>query len=269
MPSMEQGWSRPCQIICFLYKPSAISHSQILMFNSLFYQPITRVLFFLTEIFQGSFGLAIIALTLLLRGVLVPLTLPSLRSAQKIRNLKPELDRLKKRHSKDKATLQKSQMELYKQHGINPAAGCLPNILQLIVLIALYRVFMDSLQNGSISFSTKFLWFDLAQPDPLYILPILAGLIQLILSVMLSPAIEHHKEKTKQKTEDVKDMAETMQQQMLFIMPVMTLIIALRFPSGLALYWVITTVFSLVQQYYLSGWGGLTKYMVKFGLKPS
>jgi len=193
--------------------------------------------------------------------------MPSLKSAQTIRSLKPELDRLKKRFKDDKMGLQKAQLELYQKHGVNPAAGCLPNILQLIVLIALYRVFMDSLQNGAANINTSFLWLDLAKPDPKYILPALAGIIQLALSQMLSPAIEHHKEKTKKKTEDVQDMAETMQQQMLLIMPVMTVLIALRFPSGLALYWVITTLFSLVQQYYVSGWGGLEKYLVKFGLK--
>ena len=80
---------------------------------------------------------------------------------------------------------------------------------------------------------------------------------------MLGRAIEHHKETTAKKTEDVQDMAETMQQQMLFIMPVMTGILALSFPSGLALYWVATTVFSIVQQYFVSGWGGLSKYLAK------
>lgn len=237
------------------------------MFNTLLYQPLLNVLFFLTSVLGGNLGFAIIVLTMLLRGILVPITIPSLRSAQKIRDLKPELDRLKKRFAKDKVALQKAQMGLYKQHGINPAAGCLPNILQLVILIALYRVFIDSLQNGSLAVSTQFFWLDLAQPDPLYILPFLAGFIQLLLSLMLKPAIEHHKEKSKQKTEDVQDMAETMQQQMLFIMPVMTVVIAFTFPSGLALYWVATTLFSLVQQYYLSGWGGLQKYLVKLGIQ--
>ena len=165
-------------------------------------------------------------------------------------------DRLKSKH-KDKAALQKAQLELYKKHGINPAAGCLPNILQLIILIALYQVFMNSLKGDSTSFNTSFLWLNLTTSDPLYILPILAGLSQLVLSLMLSPAIEHHPEKTAKKTEDVQDMAETMQQQMLFMMPIMTGIIALKFPSGLALYWVATTVFSVIQQYFVSGWGGL------------
>lgn len=235
------------------------------MFNTFLYKPILSILLFLTQVLGGNFGFAIIALTLILRGALIPLTLPSLRSAQKLRDLKPDLNKLKKRH-KDKADLQKAQLKLYKKHGINPAAGCLPNILQLVVLIALYRVFIDSLQNGAEGLITAFFWLDLAQPDPLYILPLIAGLIQLVLSFMLKPAIEHHQEKTKKQTEDVQDMAETMQQQMLFIMPVMTVVIALRFPSGLALYWVATTLFSVIQQYYLSGWGGFSIYLKKLKL---
>lgn len=236
------------------------------MFDTYLYQPIFNTLIFLTGVLGGNFGLGIISLTILLRSALLPLTLPSLRSAQKIRDLKPELDRLKKRHKKDKTSLQKAQLGLYKQHGVNPTAGCLPNILQFIILIALYRVFINSLQNGTDGINLQFLWLDLSKPDPLYILPAVAGLVQLFLSLMISPAIEHHQEKTKKKTADIKDMAETMQQQMMFIMPVMTVVIALRFPSGLALYWVATTLFSLGQQYYLSGLGGLKKYLVRFGI---
>lgn len=242
MSPLVQGRPRSCQLK--------------IMFDQFLYQPILQTLTFLANLFQGNLGLAILALTLIMRTLLSPLTLPSLRSAKKLRDLKPELDHLKQKHQ-DKMELQKAQLALYQKHGINPAAGCLPNILQLIVLIALYRVFMTSLQNGAGNFSTTFLWLDLVKPDPLYILPIIAGVSQLLLSLMLSPAIEHHPEKTLKKTEGTQDMAETMQQQMLFIMPVMTAVIALRFPSGLALYWVATTIFSVVQQYLVSGWGGI------------
>ncbi len=234
------------------------------VFKVLLYQPILNFLILLTHVFGGNLGLGIIALTATIRTLLIPLTLPSLRSAQKIRDLKPELDKLKKRFKpEDKTGFQKAQIDFYKQHGINPASGCLPNIFQFIILIALYQVFINSLNLQEYNLNTRFLWLDLAKPDQLFILPLLAGLIQLILSLMLTPAIEHHKETTSQKTEDVQDMAETMQQQMLFIMPVMTTIIALRFPSGLALYWTITTFFSLLQQYFVSGWGGLNKYFAK------
>ncbi|MBI1871875.1 YidC/Oxa1 family membrane protein insertase, partial [Candidatus Collierbacteria bacterium] len=103
---------------------------------------------------------------------------------------------------------------------------------------------------------------NLSKPDQYYILPILAGATQLILSLMMSAGLESHVKspkvkKEKQKEEDSLEMAQGMQQQMMLIMPAMTVIISLKFPSGLALYWVATTVFSLVQQYIISGPGGL------------
>jgi len=182
-----------------------------------------------------------------------------------MQELKPLLDKLKKKHKNDKKKLQQAQMELYKQHNINPAAGCLPQIAQIIVLISLYRVLMDfigtDLING-VTLNLKFLWLDLSQPDPLYILPVLAGLFQLVFSITMQTGLKSEvkapkNKQKKQKEEDSLEMAQTMQKQMLYTMPLMTTIIALKFPSGLALYWTISTVFSLVQQLIVSGPGGL------------
>lgn len=243
------------------------------MFNTFLYKPLLDILIFLTNLFSGSFGLAIIALTFLIRGLLIPLSLPAMKSAQKIKDLKPEMDRIKNKYKNDKKQLQQEQLKLYQEHGINPAAGCLPTIVQFAILIALYRVFIDFIQNGngvSIDANMSFLWLNLAKPDQFYILPVLAGLSQFIYSQMLMAGTEHHKtadikketinKETKQdkpSEESAKDMAESIQQQMLYVMPVMTALIAFRLPSGLAVYWVITTIFSLVQQYFISGPGGL------------
>lgn len=233
------------------------------MFN-IITNPITQVLIFLYDLLGSNFGLAIIAITLVIRAILIPLTLPSLRSAEKIKKLKPQLDKLKKKHI-DKLKLQQAQMELYKQNGINPAAGCLPQILQLIVLIALYQVFMNFISDGTVhgqQVNMAFLWFNLSKPDPLYILPILAAGSQFVFSFMMRPGLEQHQlqnksKKKQEKSEDKIEMAESIQSQMLYMMPIMTGIIALSFPAGLAVYWIITTVFSLVQQYFISGLGGL------------
>ena len=249
------------------------------MFNTLLYQPLLKILIVLTGVFGGSFGWAIIALTAMIRTILLPLSLPAMRSAQKMQNLKPQLDELKKRHSGDKRRLQQEQLQLFKQEGINPAAGCLPTLIQFAVLIALYRVFMDFIEKGKLDSSSanlNFFYLNLARPDHLYILPILAGVTQLLLSVMLMPGKEHHttedltrkaREKEglekKDKEEDVQDMASAMQQQMLYVMPVMTALIALKLPSGLAVYWVATTLFSIGQQYLVSGLGGLRPWVEK------
>ena len=238
--------------------------------------PINSLLIFLYGITGESFGLAIILLTLVIRGVLVPVTIPSLKSAKKLQELKPHLDRLKQK-IKDKQKLQLATLELYKQHGINPAAGCLPQIAQLLVLIALYQVFINFINGGQYngqSLNLNFLWLDLGKADPYYILPVLAGLTQLIFSFMMTSGLESHvkapkNKDEKKKEEDNMEMAQSMQQQMLYLMPAMTVIIALKFPSGLALYWVITTLFSLVQQYLVSGLGGLKPVLVKLHIIKS
>ncbi len=222
----------------------------------------------------GNLGWSIITFTILIRSVLVPLTLPSLKATKKIQSLQPEIKQLKQKHGKDAQAFQKAQMDLYKKYNVNPLAGCIPQIAQLIVLIGLYQVLIQFLGNPEINgqvINTSFFWLDLAKPDTHYVLPVLSVVTQLILSVMIVPGGETpdlvpNKSKSKKvqeenkKEEDFAEMASSMQKQMLFIMPLMTGMVALRFPAGLALYWVISTLFSIVQQYYVSGWGGLTLY---------
>lgn len=230
-------------------------------------QPITSLLIWFYHLTGGDLGWAIILLTLAIRAVLLPITIPSIKAVKKMQDLKPQLDRLKKKH-KDKAALMAAQSELYKQHGVNPTAGCLPQIVQIIVLIALYQVFIHFLQSGQLDGvrpNMNFLWLDLAKPDPYYILPVLAGVSQLIFSLMMQSGVKSDikdpkNKNAKKKEEDTLEMAQSISQQMVFMMPLMTVVIALKFPSGLALYWVATTVFSLVQQYVFSGPGGLVYY---------
>lgn len=224
----------------------------------------------LYQVTGSNLGVAIILLTLLVRGALIPFTLPQMKSAKKMAALKPELDALKKKHGHDAKLLQQKQLELYQVHKINPAAGCLPFIAQFVVLIALYQVFMNTLGgNGMGEISSQFLMWDLKVKDTSYILPVLAGVLQLVTSMTLLPAIENEPEKRKgtpEQKEDVAEMAQTMQQQMVFMMPIMTVIFSIQFPSGLALYWVITTAFSLVQQIIVSGPGSLIFYAKKYKL---
>jgi len=230
--------------------------------------PINAVLYhsllFFYNLFGGNLGLSIIAITLITKIVLLPLVIPSLRSAKKMQDLKPELDKLKAKHT-DKATLQQAQVALYKEKGINPAAGCLPQIIQIIILISLYQVFLYFLKQTSINGLTLnpyFIYLDLTKPDRTYIMPILAGVSQLVFSLMMQSGIiseikNPKKKEEKKKEENNLEMATSMQQQMIYMMPLMTVIISLNFQSGLVLYWVVSTLFSLIQQYFFSGWGGL------------
>lgn len=229
-----------------------------------------QILTLLAEI-TGSLGLGILVFTFLIRSVLLPLSLPTLKASKQMRDLQPELKKLKKKHGKDKKALQTAQMELYKKYNVNPLAGCIPQLLQLAVLILLYKALLQFLNDPSLTLSTNFLWLNLATPDTKYVLPFLAAATQLVLSIMIAPGAEKEDvvpndssskkiQKENEKEEDMAEMAQSMQQQMMFIMPIMTGFFALQFPSGLALYWVATTVFSIGQQYYVSGWGGLETY---------
>lgn len=240
------------------------------LFHTVLLSPIFEILKFLS-LSTGNFGIAIILLTLLIRFLMVPLSLPMLRSQKKMKALKPELDKLKAQYKGDAKAMQVAQMELYKKNNINPLAGCLPYILQLVVIISLYSVLRnfvpDALKQGFV-IQTNFLGLDLSKADPTRIIPVLAAVTQLILSLMILPGREGHdlvpnNAKTKKlkelnkKEEGTMEMAETMQKQMVFMMPLMTGWIALGFPAGLGLYWVITTIFSIVQQWVVSGPGGL------------
>lgn len=232
-----------------------------------------QILFQLYQV-TGNLGIAIIVLTVLIRLLFYPLSLKSLKSQKKIIELKPELDKLKKLHGKDKAKLQQSQMDLYKKYNVNPLAGCLPMVVQWVLLILIYRVLLDFIgqtEINGVSISAAFLWLDLRVPDQLRILPFIAGFTQLILSLMISPGAElpdivpnnsksKAVQKENEKEEDMAEMAASMQKQMLFFVPIITGMLAWNWASGVALYMIVTNIFSIVQQYFISGLGGLTSY---------
>lgn len=237
---------------------------------------LTQSLVALTDV-TGSLAAAIVLFTLIARIVLLPLTIPSLKATQKMRDVQPELKKLKEKHGKDKQALQKAQLELYKKYNINPLSGCLPQLVQLGLFIAMYHALIEFLKlpdvtSGSVNVMLG--WIDMRNPDPYYVTAILAGVSQLFFSFMIAPGAEKrdiipNKSKKKvvveanKKEEDMAEMAASMQQQMLFIMPVMTGVLATQFPAGLGLYWIVSTVFSIVQQYYVSGWGGLVVYTTR------
>lgn len=261
------------------------------LWTILLFQPFLNGLIFLNNLF-GSLGLAIILLTILIRLALFPLTLPAMRTSKKMAELAPELEKLKKKHSNNKQKLAQAQMDLYKKHGANPAAGCLPQIIQIIILIALYQAFAQVLrfdgpdiiaklnellypflrfsQDAKINLS--FLYLHLDKPDLIRLsgLPRLPGffllsaaLVQFLTSKMMSPQVavqEKEAAKTKEKTDDI---AASMQSQMLYLFPLMTILIGFTFPSGLVLYWFTFSTMTAIQQYLIAGPGGLKPWLKK------
>ncbi|MBU1104855.1 YidC/Oxa1 family membrane protein insertase [Candidatus Parcubacteria bacterium] len=233
--------------------------------------PILNLLIFFYKVGFNNFGLAILFLTLFLKLILYPLSLPSLKMLKKQKEVAGELEELKKIYGKDKKLMAQKQMELYKKHGINPASGCLPQILQIIILFALYNVFLRvlkavddvSILNPNLYFeflrseaghklNTSFLYLNLAKPDPYYIMPILAGLSQFVMTKMMTPmgALAKVQKEVAEKTEEKSDdVMYNMQKQMMYLGPVMTVFIGYKFPSGLVFYWFLQTVLGILQQW--------------------
>ncbi len=238
--------------------------------------PIAAILDFLLTA-TGSLGWSIILLTIIVRTLLLPLVMPSMKqqvaNRKKMVALKPEIAKLKKKYAKDPMKLSQAQMELYKEHNIKLFSwGILLPFVQIFFLIALYQVLLRFLNGDSSSINHLFYGIDLVERDSTYILIALSVLSQLFLSIMIMPGIDrpdvipdNSKSPKVQKANEVEtdqqEMAESISQQMLFIMPFMTGVFAFSFPAGLVLYWVATTFFSIVQQYFISGWGGVAKYL--------
>lgn len=246
------------------------------LWNQILIWPILNLLIALYKGFSviglpGAFGFAIIALTVLIRGALTPLTNAQLKSAKKIQNLKPRLDELSRRHKDDKVKLQQAQLELYKEAGVNPAAGCLPLLLQIPVFIALYNVFIQVLDGGASAefiasinkvlyhsaltietLDLNFFGVNLAiKPSAwqtagvwLLLIPVITGVLQFIQTKLMSPPSP----KTDDKGAKQADAMADMQKQMGFVMPVMIGFFAFSFPVGLSLYWNIFSLFGIMQQ---------------------
>jgi YidC/Oxa1 family membrane protein insertase len=205
------------------------------LWNVLLTQPLTTALVFFYAVFGGNLGLAIIALTVALRVLLLPLSLPALKSARAQKKIRPKLEKIKKKYKDDRQKLAQAQMELFQKAGINPFAGCLPQILQLVILIALYRVFMDTLGDGG--FNTQFLIWDLSQADRYFILPVAAAATQFIFAKLSFSLVSEEEVAAEATEEAADDVATAMQKQNLYLFPVLTLFIGSKLPSGLMLYW--------------------------------
>jgi YidC/Oxa1 family membrane protein insertase len=227
-----------------------------------------------------NLGLLIILLTIFIKTIMVPFMIPTYKNMKKQKEIKPELDKLKEKYKDDKKKLAEAQMDLFKQHGINPASGCLSQVVMIFALIGLYQVVqkVSSIQslselNSGIYFEflkfsledtlSKSLWiFKMSEIDNTFILPFLASLFTLLTSAMMLPELTEAEKAAKKASTDMEDMAYTVQTQMTLIAPLMTFLVCLSLPSALSLYIFISSVYSVFQQYFMLGnWGGLTQYV--------
>ncbi len=224
------------------------------IFTTIFYQPILNLLVFLynTVSFQ-DLGIAIILLTVVIKLVFWPLGRQAINSQKALQDLQPKLQELKKKYSGDKAGLSRATMDLYKENKINPFSSCLPLLIQLPFLWAVYRVFADGINNNlelvypfiqrpEIMHTISFGFLDLAKPN--VYLAVLAGLAQFWQAKMMmakQPKIEKG-------TDAAENMTAIMNKQMLYFMPAITIFIGISLPGGLTLYWFVLTLLTALQQ---------------------
>lgn len=228
------------------------------LFTVIFYQPILNLVVLIYNYLPGhDIGWTIVILTLVVKLILYPLSKKSIEGQKALQTLQPKLDEIKKKYTGDKEGMSRAMMNLYKQEKVNPLSSCLPLLIQLPFFWAIFRVFRDELMGktliliypfvhnpGTIN-STAFGFLDFSKPN--IVLAILAGVSQYFQAKMMpmKPASI--------KTEGSKDenMMAIMNKQMLYFMPALTIFICFTLPSGLAFYWFISTVLTIVQQWWI------------------
>ncbi|MDH7500927.1 MAG: membrane protein insertase YidC, partial [candidate division NC10 bacterium] len=185
-----------------------------------------------TNRYLGNYGLAIIVLTLLMRIILFPLTYKSFKSMQEMQRLQPKINLLRERYKEDAKRMNQELMELYRKHQINPLGGCLPMLVQIPIFIALYNALINSVELWRAPF---LLWIkDLSAKDPYYVLPILMGASWVIQQAM-TPTV-----------------GDPRQAKMMLLMPVIFTFMFLNFPSGLVLYFLVSNLLGIGQQYLMN-----------------
>ncbi|WP_419149088.1 membrane protein insertase YidC [Pseudoalteromonas 'SMAR'] len=190
-------------------------------------QPLLTLLKFLYGIL-GNWGLAIIAITVIVKTALYPLTKAQYTSMAKMRMLQPKMQALKERYGDDRQKFGQAMMEMYRKEKVNPMGGCFPLLLQMPIFLALFYVFLESTELRHAEFM---LWLtDLSAMDPYYVLPVLFG-ASMFLTQKLQPMT----------------VTDPMQQKLMTYMPVVFSIFFIWFPSGLVLYWLVSNLISIAQ----------------------
>lgn len=265
------------------------------IFDILLRQPIANGIIVFYKIFGQNMGLAIIGFSLFLRFILNPLTKPYMDSMKKMKEYSKDLEKLKNKHKGDRSKQMQAQAQFYKDKKINPSAGCIPYLIQIAILIAMFNVFSTVLGNGDIvgefnkllyeplkfasgeRVETTFLYLDITKPDVIKLpglpfpipglLLILAAVTQFVSAKIATPYIAQEEKIAKKTKEKSDDFQVAMQSSMVWTFPLITLVAGMQFPSGLALYWFLFSFYQAYQQYKTYGWGGARSLFEKLNLK--
>ncbi len=228
--------------------------SLIHIFDVLLYNPLFNSLVLIYNYLPGhDFGLAIIVLTIIIRCILYPISVKAFKSQRALQKLNPQLQELQKKYKDDKEKQAKETLELYRREKINPFSGLFLAVVQFPILIALYRVFWNGLKPKELDNLYYFVvnpvhinaiffnLIDLSKSN--WIFAVSAGVLQFFQTKMLMPTMTGKSKNN--------DMATMMQKQMVYFFPIITIVILLKLPSALGLYWIVSGIFSIVQQYFI------------------
>jgi len=191
--------------------------------------------------FFHSGGVAIIAFTVIVKTMLLPLTVQATRSSKAMQELQPKIKELQKRHGKDRQRLTQETMALYQQYHVNPMAGCLPMILQIPIFLGVYHAILNLSRSNVGVWDAPFLWIpDLSAPDPIHLLPI-----------MMRPAGQGKSS----------DPQQAMMNQLMNFMPLTVILFGWNFAAGPVIYWATQSMYSVVQQWIITGWGSMKDWV--------
>lgn len=237
------------------------------IFHEVIYQPIYNILIFLYDVIPGGdFGIAIIAVTILLKSALIPLSKKQIQSQKRMQEIQPKLKEIQVKYKDDKERQTKEVMKFYKENKVNPFSGCLPIIVQLIFLIAIYRVIINISDAGLMIDGADLYSFvenpgqinktfiglvDLLKPSiPIAILAAAAQFWQTKLMINKKKKESIAVKKDDSKSEEP-DFSEIMNKQMMILGPALTLFIGIKFAAALSIYWLFSTLFAIAQQIYI------------------
>jgi len=230
----------------------------ITIFDTVLYQPLFNILILFYKYLPGhDFGVAIITLTILIKILLYPLDVRTIKSQIILQKLQPKIQEIQRVMKDDKEKQIRAIMDIYKKEKINPLTGIFPLLIQLPILIALYRVFWRGLRPEEMTWLYGFLsvpgqinpnflgMFNLSRPN--LILAVFVGICQFIQTKLIS-SFNKTKNDSQEKNQELR-FSEIFQKQMLYFFPVLTVLILLSLPSALGLYWLVIILFSIFQQY--------------------
>ncbi|MBI2436276.1 MAG: membrane protein insertase YidC [Candidatus Magasanikbacteria bacterium] len=236
------------------------------LFNAILYQPIFNGFVALYN-FIPDVGVVILIITILIKIVLYPMTSKSIKAQKALTDLQPKLEKIKQEYKGDQSRIAQETMKLYKEHKVNPFGSCLPLLIQLPVFLALYWVLQAALTSDNFDLLYSFIKspehinsvtlgiFDLSKSGNI-VLALLAGGSQYLQAKMFStkkaPPVAGQAAKDE-------NMASMMNKQMLYFMPVITVLIGFQLPAGLALYWFLSTLLTALQQMILFKKNGTPK----------